>query len=36
MIEKDFENFENFKTTFISKSVSQFASGWSWLILNDK
>lgn len=31
---KDFESFENFKEKFKSVGLSQFGSGWVWLVLN--
>ena len=36
-INKDFTNFDNFKSELISKGLSHFGSGWVWVILeNDK
>lgn len=33
-IENDFWNFENFKEEIIQKALSNFGSGWTWLVLN--
>ncbi len=33
-IKKDFESYENFKEQFKQASVTQFGSGWAWLVLN--
>ena len=35
-INKQFENFENFKTKFTDIAVKQFGSGWAFLIVNAK
>jgi Fe-Mn family superoxide dismutase len=35
MIEKSFGGFENFKANFVSIAVSQFGSGWAWLVQNN-
>lgn len=36
-IEKDFGSFDQFKTEFAKAAVSQFGSGWAWLVKdNDK
>ena len=34
-IEKDFGGFEQFKEQFKQAGVTQFGSGWAWLILED-
>ena len=34
-IEKDFGSFEAFKEAFKQMGVTQFGSGWAWLILKD-
>lgn len=33
-IEKDFGSFDQFKETFKTTAVSQFGSGWGWLVLD--
>ena len=33
-IEKDFWSFENFVEEFSSKALTNFGSGWTWLVLN--
>jgi Fe-Mn family superoxide dismutase len=33
-IMKDFGSFEDFKTQFKQAAVTQFGSGWAWLVLN--
>lgn len=35
MINKDFGSYENFVTEFKQAAVSQFGSGWAWLVLNE-
>ncbi|XVN43047.1 MAG: superoxide dismutase [Candidatus Rickettsia vulgarisii] len=35
MINKDFGSYENFVTEFKQAAVSQFGSGWAWLVLNN-
>lgn len=35
MIDKDFTNYENFVAEFKQAAISQFGSGWAWLIFND-
>jgi superoxide dismutase, Fe-Mn family len=35
LINKEFENFENFKNQFNTAAISRFGSGWTWLILDD-
>lgn len=34
-INKDFGDFENFKTKFKEAGATQFGSGWAWLVWND-
>ena len=34
-IEKDFGSFDEFKKAFIAAGVTQFGSGWAWLVLHD-
>jgi len=34
-IEHDFGSYENFRAEFHAAGVSQFGSGWAWLVLND-
>jgi len=34
MLDKSFGGFENFKANFVSVAVSQFGSGWVWLVQN--
>lgn len=34
-IEKDFGSFEKFKEEFASKALSQFGSGWAWLVWSE-
>ncbi len=34
VIEKDFGSLEEFKTQFKQAAVTQFGSGWTWLVLN--
>lgn len=34
-IKRDFDSFENFKQTFETAAVTQFGSGWAWLINDD-
>jgi Fe-Mn family superoxide dismutase len=36
MIKESFGNFDEFKKQFIDTAVSQFGSGWAWLILEGK
>lgn len=36
MIEESFGSFEAFKTAFADASVSQFGSGWAWLVQDGK
>ncbi|MDP2089984.1 MAG: Fe-Mn family superoxide dismutase [Candidatus Gracilibacteria bacterium] len=33
LIERDFESFEIFKEKFTASSLSNFGSGWTWLVL---
>lgn len=33
-IKKDFGSYENFKEQFKQAAVTQFGSGWAWLVLN--
>lgn len=33
-IEQDFGSYDNFKQEFKNAAVSQFGSGWAWLVLN--
>ena len=35
-IEKDFGSLESFKDSFKKTAVSQFGSGWAWLVLNQE
>ena len=34
LIMRDFGNYENFVTQFKQAAVTQFGSGWAWLVLN--
>jgi superoxide dismutase, Fe-Mn family len=34
-IDRDFGSFETFREQFMNASVTQFASGWGWLVLKD-
>ena len=34
-IQKDFGTFENFKAEFTNAALTQFASGWAWLVVSD-
>ncbi len=34
-IDRDFGSFDNFKKEFTSAAVSQFGSGWAWLVVKD-
>ena len=34
-INKDFDSYENFVSTFKEVAISQFGSGWAWLVFND-
>ncbi len=34
-INRDFGSFEKFREEFVAASVSQFGSGWGWLVLKD-
>ncbi|MDJ0763587.1 MAG: superoxide dismutase [Myxococcota bacterium] len=34
-IDRDFGSFAKFKEAFVSASVSQFGSGWGWLVVKD-
>jgi Fe-Mn family superoxide dismutase len=34
-INQDFGSFENFATQFKQAAVSQFGSGWAWLVVNN-
>lgn len=31
-LERDFDNYNNFKAQFIKEALSQFGSGWTWLV----
>jgi Fe-Mn family superoxide dismutase len=33
LIERDFDNFEDFKEKFSNSAVTNFGSGWTWLVL---
>ncbi len=33
---RDFDNYDNFKETFIKKASSLFGSGWTWLVSDKK
>lgn len=33
-IKRDFQNYENFAESFKQAAVTQFGSGWAWLVLN--
>jgi Fe-Mn family superoxide dismutase len=33
-INRDFESYDNFVELFKQSAVSQFGSGWAWLVLN--
>jgi Fe-Mn family superoxide dismutase len=33
IIEKEFENFDKFKEQFSNAALTQFGSGWAWLVL---
>lgn len=35
-IKKDFESYENFSVLFKQAAVTQFGSGWAWLVLNPR
>lgn len=35
-IEKDLGGFDKFKTDFVQTCVSQFGSGWGWLVMDNK
>jgi superoxide dismutase, Fe-Mn family len=34
-INQDFESFENFKTAFTQAALTQFGSGWAWLVFDN-
>ena len=34
-IDKDFGSFESFKQEFVQAGVTQFGSGWAWLVLEE-
>lgn len=34
-VDKEFENFENFKKQFIDTALKLFGSGWTWLVLSN-
>jgi Fe-Mn family superoxide dismutase len=34
-ITKDFGSYENFVSEFKQSAISQFGSGWAWLVIND-
>jgi Fe-Mn family superoxide dismutase len=34
-IEKDFNGYQNFKEQFAQAGMTQFGSGWAWLVLED-
>lgn len=36
MINRDFGSYKNFVTEFKQAAVSQFGSGWAWLVLNNE
>jgi Fe-Mn family superoxide dismutase len=33
-VKKDFESFETFKEQFTNAALTQFGSGWAWLVVN--
>lgn len=35
MIKESFENYETFRGKFIEAGMTQFGSGWAWLVLSD-
>ncbi|MBE9529188.1 MAG: superoxide dismutase [Proteobacteria bacterium] len=35
-LEEDFGSYEEFVETFVAAAVTQFGSGWAWLVLHDE